>query len=91
MPCILAHQINREGVKAAEKTGKFEMYMLAEGAEVERASDWVFSLYQSNMQREVFQATFQILASRREDVKAWEMDWRTPQGIINAMREAILL
>jgi len=91
MPCVLAHQINREGVKAAEKTGKFEMYMLAEGAEVERAADWVFSLYQSNIQREVFQATLQILASRREDLRAWEMDWRTPQGIINAMREAILL
>lgn len=91
MPCLLAHQINREGVKAAEKTGKLEMWMLAEGSEVERAADWVFSIYQSTMQREVFQATLQILAARRENTGAWEMDWRTSSGIINAMREAVLL
>ena len=91
MPCLLAHQINREGVKAAEKTGKLEMWMLAEGSEVERAADWVFSLYQSTMQREVFQATLQILAARRESTTAWDLDWRTSSGIINAMREAVLL
>ena len=31
MPCLLAHQINREGVKAADKVGYLEMYHLAEG------------------------------------------------------------
>lgn len=31
MPCLLAHQINREGVKAADKSGMLEMHHLAEG------------------------------------------------------------
>lgn len=87
MPCLLAHQINREGIKAAEKTGHLEMYMLAEGSDVERTSDWVFGLYQSHLQREVGQATMQVLAARRENLTAWDLDWRASSGIINAMRE----
>lgn len=87
MPCMLAHQINREGMKAAEKTGYLEMYMLAEGADVERTADWVFGLYQSHLQREASQATLQVLAARREDLKSWDLDWRASSGIINAMRE----
>src|SRR5690606_32069603 len=39
MPGLLAHQINREGQKAAEKLGRLEMYHLAESAEVERTAD----------------------------------------------------
>jgi hypothetical protein len=87
MPCMLAHQVNREGMKAAEKTGYLEMYMLAEGSDVERTADWVFGLYQSHLQREANQATLQVLAARREDLKSWDMDWRPASGHINAMRE----
>lgn len=45
IPCMLAHQINREGMKAAEKSGRLEMYHMAEGSEVERTADWVFGLW----------------------------------------------
>jgi replicative DNA helicase len=75
MPAILAHQINREGVKAAEKTGFVEMYHMAESSEVERTADWVFGLYQGTAMRDGLRAYIQILAARRADLLNWEAIW----------------
>lgn len=80
LPCVLAHQINREGVKAAEKTGRLEMYHLAESSEVERTADWVFGLWQGPSLREAGRAYLQMLAARREDLVDWEMVWRPHFG-----------
>lgn len=80
IPCFLAHQVNREGHKAAEKVGRLEMYHLAESAEVERTADWVLGLWQSRMLREGGRAYIQMLASRREDLVNWEMVWRPWTG-----------
>jgi len=87
MSCLLAHQINREGVKAAQKAGFLEMYHLAEGSEVERTADWVFGLFQSGVQRTVEEALLQVLASRRDDIAAWELTWRLSEGYMNVVRE----
>ena len=58
MSCLLTHQINREGVKAADKVGHLEMYHLAEGAECERTADFVLGQYGSRDERAVGQAKF---------------------------------
>lgn len=76
MPCLMAHQINREGVKKAESSDVLEMWMMAESAEVERTADWVFGLYSSQMERVGGMAKLQILASRRETLKNWRITWR---------------
>lgn len=81
IPCILAHQINREGQKAAEKAGRLEMYHLAEAAEVERTADWGFGLWQSRALRDSGFAWFQSLAARREDLIHWEIQWRPWMGL----------
>lgn len=87
MSCLLAHQINREGVKAAEKVGRLEMYHLAEGSEVERTADWVLGLYQSSEQRHQLQAQLQVLATRREETRAWLLNWNIAEAQITTLSE----
>lgn len=87
LPCWLAHQINREGVKAAEKLGYLELYHLAESAEVERTADWVYGLYASKDDRGARRAKLQTLATRRGVTKNWELDWYIETGVIDTRRE----
>lgn len=87
MPCVLAHQINREGMKAVAKTGFHSMSDMAEGSEVERTADMVLSLYQSTDQRMLRQATIQVLAMRREELNAWNMVWQPSNGVVRVMHE----
>jgi hypothetical protein len=76
LACLLAHQINREGVKKAEQNDSLEMWMMAESSEVERTADWVFGLYASKMEMIGGMAKLQILAARRETLKSWRITWR---------------
>lgn len=77
MSCLLAHQINREGLRAAAKDGLLEMWMLAEGSEVERTADWVFSLYASEDEKRAQMIKWQTLATRRGSRNAsWRVAWR---------------
>jgi replicative DNA helicase len=87
MPCLIAHQINREGMKAAAKSGFLAMEMLAEGSEVERTADWVFGLYQSSEERIQTMAKLQILAARREDLNAWQLLWQPSNGAVTVIRK----
>lgn len=87
MPCLLAHQINREGVKSADKVGHLEMYHLAEGSEVERTADWVFGLHRTQMERDSLAAKFQTLAARREDTRHFLMTWSIDVGFVNVRSE----
>jgi replicative DNA helicase len=90
VPCLLAHQITREGLASADRTGKLEMRNLAGSAVVERTADFVFGLYQSEDQRHARLATLQVLAARREAPKAWEMEWNLGTGGIAVEREVSL-
>lgn len=87
IPCLIAHQINREGVKAAERTGRLAMYHLAESAEVERTADWVFGFWQSRALREVGRLWLQMLAARREDLVHWECAWRPWMGQVQSLAQ----
>lgn len=82
MPLLMAHQINREGAKQADKDGFLSMWNLAESAEVERAADWVFGLYQSVDERAAMAAKFQTLASRNEDNRHFMLTWRINLGVV---------
>lgn len=90
LPCLLAHQINREGVKAAHKRGYYEMSDLADSAGVERAADWVFGLHQTIMQRRDTQALFHTLAARRAEPKHFSMIWNVETAHIIARNETTL-
>lgn len=87
LPCLLAHQINREGAKAAGALGYLNMWHLADSSEVERASDFVFGLYQSNDERAARAAKFQMLASRRTDLKHWLLTWNVNLGAVSVRTE----
>lgn len=87
VPCFLAHQINREGIKQAKKEDFLSMEMLAEGSEVERTADFVFGLYQSAERRANFLAMLQMLATRRTGYKAWEMVWNINEGTVRVNTE----
>lgn len=84
LPCVLAHQVNREGVKYAEKTGRMEMYHMAEGAEVERTVDWLFALYASHDQRATGRLSFQTLKARRKMPLDFDLLWDIGTGSIAA-------
>lgn len=90
LPVLMAHQVNREGVKLAKKLGYLQMEHMAEGSEVERTADWVLGLYQSTVQRQAGEAMLQVMASRREDVNQWDMTWEPSMGLVSPIREAVL-
>ncbi len=75
MPCLLAHQINRDGMRSSSKVGYLEMEHLAEGSEVERTADWVFGIHRSRAESGYGTAKFQTLASRREYPRHFNMKW----------------
>jgi hypothetical protein len=85
--CLIAHQINRAGIESARKCGYLLMEHMAEGSEVERTADWVFGLYQSNDARVYGKVLFQILASRREKLMAWELIWQPYAGLMSVKKE----
>lgn len=88
IPTALAHQINREGMREAKKNGWLEMYMLAEGSEVERTADWVFGLYASPDERKAQMIKWQTLATRRgSSNKNWRMAWRPWVDQVEALGE----
>jgi hypothetical protein len=75
LPCILANQISREGVKLAQATGHLEMYHMADSAEIERTADWVFGLWQSQMDRGGEVARLQTLGARRQALRDFLLHW----------------
>lgn len=87
IPCVMAHQINREGVKAADKAGHLEMYHLAEGSEVERTADWVFGIHRSKTEVSILRAKFQTLASRRAPLRHFMLDWAIDAGMVRVRNE----
>jgi hypothetical protein len=90
MSCLLTHQINREGQKAAEKAGVMDMTMLAEASEVERTADHVFGLLQTSEMRTGQQSLLQYMAGRVADLSAWDLIWRPAQGMVQVTGEATL-
>lgn len=75
MPCLLANQVSREGMKLAEATGHLEMWHMADSAEVERTVHWLFALYQTRMDRGGEIARLQTLASRRQALRDFLLHW----------------
>lgn len=90
LSCLVAHQINREGVKAADKVGHLEMYHLADSAEIERTADWVFGVYAGRDDKRTRRAKFQILAARRAELKNWNMTWNVDLGTYRARDEFLI-
>jgi replicative DNA helicase len=90
LPCLLAHQVNREGVKESRKVGYLRMEHLAEGSEVERTADFVFGLHQSDDEQMVNMSKLQMLASRRTALRHWNMNWHIEQGLINVHSQLTL-
>jgi KaiC/GvpD/RAD55 family RecA-like ATPase len=87
LPCLLMHQVNREGVKAANATGRLDMTHMAEGAEVERSSSVVMSLWASEEHRTMQRMQLQMLKQRRVQAKSWDLQWAPWMGIVNAINE----
>lgn len=87
LPCLLNHQVNREGFTRAQKQGYLDILCLADSSEVERTADFVAATHQTEEQRVVGQARFQTLASRRTAHKDWEAQWEPRFGLFRTMRE----
>lgn len=90
MSSLIAHQINREGVKAAEKSGKLEAHYMADASEVERTVDHALGLYASHDERVAGMAKLQTLAVRRVAPLNWRLAWRPHVGQVASMGEVTL-
>lgn len=87
LPCLLLHQVNREGVKHAAATGRVLMGHMAEGSEVERTSSVVMALYQSDENRIVERMELQMLKQRRVKPKNWLLSWAPWMGVVHGVSE----
>lgn len=87
LSCLLLHQINREGNKAVKSSGKYEVDHMADSADVERAVDFLFTLYQSQDDKVLGEAVLQLLKGRRVPNKAWRLAWRVGVGDIRVREE----
>lgn len=76
IPCVLAHQISREGQKMAEKLGRLEMWHMAEASEVERTADFGVGMFQTPSMRDSHLLYMQMLAARRTDLIHWQIQWQ---------------
>lgn len=90
MPCLLVHQVNRDGIKHARDKGYLQMEDLADSSHVERSADWVFGVYRSYDEQHASQAKFQTLAARREEPKHFQLTWNIDRGVL-AVRSEISL
>jgi replicative DNA helicase len=87
MATLLVHQIHREGMREAAKKGFLEMWMLAEGSEVERTADLVIGLYASPDERKAQMMKWITMAFRRQMPKHYRMAWRPWVGQVEALGE----
>lgn len=87
MPCLMMHQVNREGIKAVVTTKRVSMIHMAEASEVERTSSLVMALYASEEDKETSQMQLQMLKQRRVRPQDWILDWEPYCGSISFLRE----
>jgi replicative DNA helicase len=91
MSCLLAHQINREGVKASMATGRLYMHNFADGSEVERVVTYAGALFRSEDMVATSAAQLQTLAFRRGPVKHYDLLWDIDAGHVMARNEVELV
>lgn len=89
LSALVMHQLKREGIDRAQKTGRFEMTDMADGSEVERTASFVAAVFQSMMQRSQNMAQWQTLKARRVPPLDWDMLWELEFGHIKALRQVI--
>ena len=85
IPCLLLHQINREGIKRAASTGRLVMTDMAESSEVERSASVAASLYQSEDDKDRGEMQWQTLKVRRAMFGNWSMDWAPHRGMVQVL------
>lgn len=90
LPVIMAHQVNRDGIKNAGRTGRLHMVDMAESSEVERSADFVFGLYGSEDMVSSGMIQFQSLASRRVRGVSYDLHWMPAIGGIGVQNEVDL-
>jgi len=90
MPCLMAHQLNRDGIEIAEKTGRVSANKGANSSETERTVDWQFGMFASAEQRAIHLMELQTLATRRAaDMRNFELQWLIDTGNISVHQEII--
>lgn len=87
IPCLMAHQINRDGIKASERSGALSLTSSADTSEIERAADWLFGLFRTKDDESNLTARFQTIAARRRESRNFQLRWQVDVGYIHAISE----
>lgn len=82
IPVLLLHQINRDGAQHSRKTGVYLPEHMSYGSEVERTTDFLFAIYQSEFDRRCTEAQFQLIKSRRTKKCRWQSSFDVGCGDI---------
>jgi len=87
LPCLLLHQINRDGIKRAASTGRLVMTDMAESSEVERSASRASSLYASEEHIRLNMMQIQDLKVRRGTPAVWDLDWAPHRGLVHVANQ----
>jgi hypothetical protein len=76
LPVILAHQMNRDGIREAAKAGgRILPEHLGEGSYAEQTAHAVYGLWQTEEQKAYGQAIFETVATRGRAIRHWLLNW----------------
>jgi replicative DNA helicase len=80
LPVVLLSQMNREGIKAAKRSGKFHMEDFADSTSVEQTSDAAWAIYQTVDMLRDHTARLQELKARRTTLRDFDLIWEPEHG-----------
>jgi replicative DNA helicase len=86
LPCLLIHQINREGEEYLEKHGRLLKRHAAESSAVEKNADLMLALHASDDERMHEEATLDVVAVRRiAEGGRWKLNWNIDVGRVGVI------
>jgi replicative DNA helicase len=83
LPCLLLHQMKREGIERARKSGRYVMDDMGESTAVEQTADFVFALYRNPDRIAERMAIWQTLKARRASTLDLSLNWDLSCGDIS--------
>ena len=87
IPCMLAVQMNREGVRDKASGGRGGLSNIANSSMIEQTVDIALGLWRNSEMRESNITGLDIMGARRSDIKSWLLNWRLTDRTEISVRE----
>ena len=87
LPCMLAVQMNREGVRDRASGGRGGLSNIAHSSMIEQTVDIALGLWRNNELRNNNAMGLDIMGSRRSDLRSWLLHWELHERSRLSIRE----